>query len=68
MFFYDSNILKIGDYLRILSLKDNNILLIMKTKEKIEINGVNLAISYYDKEEVIIEGRVNFIKILYEND
>ena len=68
MFFYDSNILKIGDYLRILSLKDNNILLIMKTKEKIEINGVNLAISYYDKEEVIIEGRVNFIKIIYEND
>lgn len=68
MFFYDSNTLKVGNYMRILSLKENEIILLMKSKEKLEIKGLNLVISFYDKEEVIIEGRINSIRIIYENN
>lgn len=67
MFFYDSNTLKVGNYLRILSLKEDEIILLMKSNEKIEINGLSLVISFYDKDEVIIEGRINSIRIIYEN-
>ena len=68
MFFYDSNTLKVGNYMRILSLKENEIILLMKSNEKLEIKGLNLVISFYDKEEVIIEGRINSIRIIYENN
>lgn len=67
MFFYDSNTLKVGNYLRILSLKEDEIILLMKSNEKLEIKGLNLVISFYDKDEVIIEGRINSIRIIYEN-
>lgn len=67
MFFYDSNTLKVGNYLRILSLKEDEIILLMKSNEKLEIKGLNLVVSFYDKEEVIIEGRINSIRIIYEN-
>lgn len=67
MFFYDSNTLKVGNYSRILSLKEDEIILLMKSKEKLEIKGLNLVISFYDKDEVIIEGRINSIRIIYEN-
>ena len=67
MFFYDSNILKIGKYLKILSLKENEINLLMKNKEKIVINGSSLRISFFDKEEIIVEGRINSIRIIYED-
>ena len=68
MFFYDSNTLKVGNYLRILSLKEDEIILLMKSNEKLEIKGLNLVISFYDKDEVIIEGRINSIRIIYENN
>ena len=67
MFFYDSNTLKVGNYLRILSLKEDEIVMLMKSNEKIEIKGLSLVISFYDKDEVIIEGRINSIRIIYEN-
>ena len=67
MFFYDSNTLKVGNYLRILSLKEDEIILLMKSNEKLEIKGLSLVISFYDKDEVIIEGRINSIRIIYEN-
>ena len=67
MFFYDSNTLKVGNYLRILSLKEDEIILLTKSNEKLEIKGLNLVISFYDKDEVIIEGRINSIRIIYEN-
>ena len=67
MFFYDSNTLKVGNYLRILYLKEDEIVMLMKSKEKIEIKGLSLVISFYDKDEVIIEGRINSIRIIYEN-
>lgn len=67
MFFYDSNTLKVGNYLRILSLKEDEIILLMRSNEKLEIKGLNLVISFYDKDEVIIEGRINSIRIIYEN-
>lgn len=67
MFFYDSNILKIGKYLKILSLKENEINLLMKSKEKIVLNGSSLRISFFDKEEIIVEGRINSIRIIYED-
>ena len=68
MFFYDSNTLKVGNYLRILSLKEDEIILLTKSNEKLEIKGLNLVISFYDKDEVIIEGRINSIRIIYENN
>ena len=68
MFFYDSNTLKVGNYLRILSLKEDEIILLMKSNEKLEIKGLNLVISFYDKDEIIIEGRINSIRIIYENN
>ena len=68
MFFYDSNTLKVGNYLRILSLKEDEIILLMKSNEKLEIKGLSLVISFYDKDEVIIEGRINSIRIIYENN
>ena len=68
MFFYDSNTLKVGNYLRILSLKEDEIILLMKSNEKLEIKGLNLVISFYDKDDVIIEGRINSIRIIYENN
>ena len=67
MFFYDSNTLKVGNYLRILSLKEDEIILLTKSNEKLEIKGLNLVISFYDKEEVIIEGRINSVRIINEN-
>lgn len=67
MFFYDSNTLKVGNYMRILSLKEDEIILLMKSNEKLEIKGLSLVISFYDKDEVIIEGRINSIRIIYEN-
>lgn len=53
--------------MRILSLKEDEIILLMKSNEKLEIKGLSLVISFYDKDEVIIEGRINSIRIIYEN-
>ncbi len=67
MFFYDFKAFKIGDFSKILVFSDTVMRLLLQNNNILEINGANLFISFYDKQEIIIEGKVNNINIKYEN-
>lgn len=67
MFFYDFKAFKIGNFSKILVFSDTVMRLLLQNNNIIEINGANLFISFYDKQEIIIEGKVNNINIKYEN-
>lgn len=67
MFFYDFKAFKIGNFSKILVFSDTVMRLLLQNNNILEINGANLFISFYDKQEIIIEGKVNNINIKYEN-
>ncbi|MBQ9730869.1 MAG: YabP/YqfC family sporulation protein [Bacilli bacterium] len=67
MFFYDFKTFKIGNYSKILNFDDKKMVILLKNNNTVELIGSELFISFYDKEEIIIEGKIKDIKINYEN-
>ena len=68
MFFYDLNYLKVGKYLKIISIDNNCVVIFMRNKSKLSISGSDLELDYYDKEEINIKGSIKRIEIEYENN
>ena len=65
MLFYYYDYLLIQNYKKILEIKDDYILVIMKDYN-FKISGEFLKVTYFSKEELKIEGNIENIKIIYE--
>ena len=57
---------KITDFDKILIVK-NDIISIKLKKKTLTINGEFLKLTYFSKEELVIEGVINMVKFKYEN-
>lgn len=66
MFFYDSNMLKIGEYSNIINLDDQKVVIRLLNESNLVVEGLDLRVIYFDKEEIIIEGIIRKIEIIYE--
>lgn len=66
MFFYDSNKLKIGEYSNIINLDDQKVVIRLLNESNLVVEGMDLKVIYFDKEEIIIEGIIRKIEIIYE--
>lgn len=66
MFFYDSNMLKIGEYSNIINFDDQKVIIKLLNQSEFIIEGMDLKVIYFDKQEIIIEGIIRKIEIIYE--
>lgn len=66
MFFYDSNMLKIGEYSNIINLDDQKVVIRLLNESNLVVEGLDLRVIYFDKQEIIIEGIIRKIEIIYE--
>lgn len=66
MFFYDSNMLKIGEYSNIINLDDQKVVIRFLNESNLVVEGLDLRVIYFDKQEIIIEGIIRKIEIIYE--
>ena len=65
MVFLHNNICKISNF-KLIKLISNSKIEIIINKRLLIINGVNLAMSFYSKEEITIKGKVDKIEF-YDN-
>ena len=56
---------RIINYIKLKKIENNVIVILMK-KVVYEISGDNLAIGFYDRNEIKIKGKIKGIKIVYE--
>ena len=57
---------KITDFDKILIIK-NDIISIKFKRKTLTINGEFLKLTYFSKEELVIDGVINMVKFKYEN-
>ena len=63
MFYYEDEKLKISRFLKILTLNEKEIRIIMKDKRNINIKGEGLYIDYLEDRELVISGSIAQINI-----
>jgi len=66
MFFYDDQILKVGKYIKLITVTEKEIKIEIYNNRQLIILGNDLKISFFDKSEVNIIGKIQRIEI-YEN-
>lgn len=66
MITYNEECLLIENYVEVLSVKKNELMIRCKTY-KMMIFGTNLLISALSKDEIVIKGRVEVVKFSYES-
>lgn len=62
MFFYDENILHVGNFKKVLYV-ENELIIILLIKKKLEIYGNNLLIIELNDDELYIQGEIKEVDI-----
>ena len=65
MFFYDGEVLHLGNFKNILYV-ENNLIIVKFQKYKLIIKGESLKIIQLEEDEMYIQGIVNKLEINYE--
>lgn len=63
MFFYEKNTLRVGEFQKIIMIKDKEIDFLLCNNNKLIVSGESLSISFYDKTEVLINGIIKRVEI-----
>lgn len=63
MFFYEKNTLRVGDFQKIIMIKEKEIDFLLCNNNKLIVSGESLSISFYDKTEVLINGIIKRVEI-----
>jgi hypothetical protein len=62
MFFYDENILHVGNFKKVLYV-ENELIIILLIKKRLEIYGNNLLIIELNDDELYIQGEIKEVDI-----
>ena len=62
MFFYDENILHVGNFKKVLQV-ENELIIILLIKKRLEIYGNNLLIIELNDDELYIQGEIKEVDI-----
>lgn len=62
MFFYDENILHVGNFKKVLYV-ENELIIILLIKKRLEIYGNNLLIVELNDDELYIQGEIKEVDI-----
>ena len=62
MFFYDENILHVGNFKKVLYV-ENELIIILLIKKRLEIYGHNLLIIELNDDELYIQGEIKEVDI-----
>lgn len=62
MFFYDENILHVGNFKKVLYV-ENEVIIILLIKKRLEIYGNNLLIIELNDDELYIQGEIKEVDI-----
>lgn len=63
MFFYEKNTLRVGNFSKIISINKDKVSFFMNNNTKLIISGDDLQISFYDKNEVVLKGKIKEISL-----
>lgn len=65
MLFYYENYLKLTNFSSVI-LKNEKDLLVKSKNIKYSIEGSNINIKYFSKDEIIVQGKIDLIRLDYE--
>lgn len=65
MLFYYENYLKLTNFSSVI-LKNEKDLLVKSENIKYSIEGSNINIKYFSKDEIIVQGKIDLIRLDYE--